>query len=256
MLWQAGDYEYYAAQVRPWSSSFSSAWTSQSHPRLFAVTVRKQHRPQPTVGTQGRSPFPYALAELVDNALRATKANTGPRRIEITLATSGGVGAPPGLSSQEIVHSEEASDGGRVGASYPATPFVTSLDSLSVSAAVDASCMKRGGRRCAPPVNLTRTLSSACAGAPRAGLISVFDNGCGMSTRELNEWAVMNLSMEDRGHAPGGGASGGSGVGGGSGSGGSQVAAAERFLTGDLSFFGVGPPLPSVGQISMSKPRC
>lgn len=144
------------------------------------------------------------------------------------------------------MHREEAVDGGRVGAPYPAISFVISLDSLSVAAAVNALCKKRAGRRCALPVDLTTTLRSACAGAPRAGLISVFDNGCGMSTRELNEWAVMNLSMEDRGHAPGGGASGGGG-GGGSGSGGSQGAAAERFLTGDLSFFGVGT-LPPVGQ--------
>ena len=57
----------------------------------------------------------------MDNSLRATKRNTGARRIDITLATA--------------------------------------------------------------------------AGAPRAGLISVSDNGCGMNTRELNEWAVMNLSM-------------------------------------------------------------
>jgi len=107
-------------------------------------------------GAQGRSPFPYALAELVDNALRATKGNQGARRIEITLASAGG------------------------------------------------------------------------AGAPRAGLITVWDNGCGMSTRELNDWAVMNLGMADRGLAPGAAAAG---------AGGGQ--AAERFLTSDLSFFGV-----------------
>ena len=65
------------------------------------------------------------------------------------------------------------------------------------------------------------------AGAPRAGLISVWDNGCGMAARELNEWAVMNLGTEDRGMAPAPPARA------------SQDAASERFLTGDLSFFGV-----------------
>ena len=44
---------------------------------------------------QGRSPFPYALAELVDNALRATWRNEGARRIEVTLATIGAAGTSP-----------------------------------------------------------------------------------------------------------------------------------------------------------------
>ena len=48
-----------------------------------------------------------------------------------------------------------------------------------------------------------------------------------MATRELTEWAVMNLGMEDRGLAPAAPARA------------SQDAASERFLTGDLSFFGV-----------------
>ena len=55
----------------------------------------------------------------------------------------------------------------------------------------------------------------------------MWDNGCGMGTRELNEWAVMNLGMEDRGLAPAPPARA------------SQGTASERFLTGDLSFFGV-----------------
>jgi len=112
----------------------------------------------------------------VDNALRATKGNQGARRIEITLASAGG------------------------------------------------------------------------AGAPRAGLITVWDNGCGMSTRELNDWAVMNLGMADRGLAPG--PAGAAGVG----------QAAERFLTSDLSFFGVraarAAPLPRWGlSICQARPR-
>ena len=46
---------------------------------------------------QGRAPLPYALSELVDNALRATQANIRPRQITITLATSGGASPGAGL---------------------------------------------------------------------------------------------------------------------------------------------------------------
>ena len=42
---------------------------------------------------QGRAPLPYALSELIDNALRATQAVQGRRRIAITFATAGGTGA-------------------------------------------------------------------------------------------------------------------------------------------------------------------
>ncbi|KAK9820414.1 hypothetical protein WJX72_010046 [[Myrmecia] bisecta] len=102
---------------------------------------------------QGHHPFASALAELVDNALRATRNNgsTG-RRICVVLATD-----------------------------------------------------KTG-----------------------QGLISVLDNGSGMTVPELNQWAVMNLSMEDRGLQPAAGNSDARGN------------AADRFLTSDLSFFGVG----------------
>jgi hypothetical protein len=74
---------------------------------------------------QGYHPLAFALAELVDNALRATKGNTDrPRSIAVSLIT-------------------------------------------------DDSGSK--------------------------GMVCVRDNGSGMSTQELNNWAVMNLSMEDRG---------------------------------------------------------
>ncbi len=107
---------------------------------------------------QGRAPFPYALAELIDNSLRATyRGRTADRKIVISFV----------LSS---------------------------------------------------------------ASNPISGLVSVWDNGCGMTKRELNEWAVMNLSMEDRGSQPveqavQRGDKQGSGV--------------SRFLTGNLSYFGV-----------------
>ncbi|KAF8056436.1 SMCHD1 [Scenedesmus sp. PABB004] len=78
---------------------------------------------------QGHHPLAFALAELVDNALRATKGGgaAAPRRITVQLVT-------------------------------------------------DA----RGG----------------------AGMVAVSDNGSGMTVAELNSWAVMNLSMEDRGLLP------------------------------------------------------
>ena len=103
-------------------------------------------------------PFPYAVAELIDNSLRATRHNAVARKITVTLVSSSG----PGQGTQ--------------------------------------------------------------------GLVSVWDNGSGMSLRQLNEWAVMNLTMEDRGlqpkeielprHAVG--------------------TAAAKQLCSDLSFFGVG----------------
>lgn len=103
-------------------------------------------------------PFPYAVAELIDNSLRATRHNTEARKITVSLVSSSGSG--------------------------------------------------RGTQ----------------------GLVSVWDNGSGMSLRQLNEWAVMNLTMEDRGlqpkeielprHAVG--------------------TAAAKQLCSDLSFFGVG----------------
>ena len=65
----------------------------------------------------------------------------------------------------------------------------------------------------------------------RAGLLSVSDNGVGMTKQELNSWAVMNLSMEDRGLKPQE-AEDGPGLG--------------RFLSGNLSYFGVGRVLTSV----------
>jgi hypothetical protein len=139
---------------------------------------------------QGQTPFAFALAELVDNSLRATKANRDrPRSIAVTLA----------------------------------------LDSTG-----------------------------------KKGMVCVRDNGCGMTTRELNDWAVMNLSVEDRAMLRGGGGGGGEAGGAAAegaaataaaGGGGAPAAAAEtddaqqpgnnkqpqgRYLSGDISFFGVG----------------
>ena len=46
---------------------------------------------------QGRSVLPYALSELIDNALMATKANQASRQVVITLALSGGSNPQSGL---------------------------------------------------------------------------------------------------------------------------------------------------------------
>lgn len=112
-------------------------------------------------------PFPYAVAELIDNSLRATRHNKFARKIVVTLVSS-----------------------------------------------------------------------SSCGDATQ-GVVSVWDNGCGMSLRQLNEWAVMNLTMEDRGlqpkevelprHAVG--------------------TASARQLCSDLSYFGVGSK--NAGVLSM-----
>ena len=110
---------------------------------------------------QGHHPFAYALAELIDNSLRATRQASHPdqcRKIIISFVTKG------------------------------------SNSNLS-------------------------------------GLICVRDNGSGMNKQALREWAIMNLSMEDRGLKaiePEPAARGQS-----------TTAAAANYLTGDLSYFGV-----------------
>jgi len=74
---------------------------------------------------QGQHPLAFALAELIDNALRATKANRQqPRSITVSLVTD-----------DKAQH----------------------------------------------------------------GMVCVRDNGSGMNVQELSNWAVMNLSMEDKG---------------------------------------------------------
>ncbi|PRW58303.1 Structural maintenance of chromosomes flexible hinge domain-containing 1 [Chlorella sorokiniana] len=128
----------------------------QPHPKTLTMAGEFEY-----FAAQGRHPFVYALAEFVDNSLRATRRNgSRPRCITISLVVSG---------------------------SNPATA---------------------------------------------RGLVAIQDNGCGMSKQELADWAVMNLSMEERGAQPQEPAAGrGNGA---------AAAGAGRFLTGDLSFFGVG----------------
>ena len=68
-------------------------------------------------------------------------------------------------------------------------------------------------------------IQTTCPAAPLAG--------CGMGKRELSEWAVMNLSMEDRGAAPQEADCA---------HGPTQRNGPDRFLSGNLSYFGVRPP--------------
>ena len=109
---------------------------------------------------QGHHPFAYALAELIDNSLRATRNVTCP-------------GQPRTITISFV----------------------------------------------------TRGLASS-----RKGLICVRDNGLGMSKQALNDWAVMNLSMEDRGQKPTEAEPA---------RGQPALPGAGNFLTGDLSYFGV-----------------
>lgn len=98
--------------------------TFSPHPKTLTMAGDYEY-----FAAQGHHPAAFALAELIDNSLRATKGNGGrPRCITVTLA-------------------------------------------------VPEKERERGG----------------------GALVCVRDNGCGMSKRELNDWAVMNLSMEDRG---------------------------------------------------------
>ena len=55
-----------------------------------------------------------------------------------------------------------------------------------------------------------------------------------MGKTELNQWAVMNLSMEDRSHQPQEPDLGNAATQ-------RKASAQERFLSGSLSYFGVSP---------------
>ena len=127
----------------------SCCTATHTYPHLFCFSI------------QGHHPFAYALAELIDNSLRATRKVVRfdqPRTITISFVTCGSGGA-------------------------------------------------------------------------RKGLICVRDNGSGMSKEALNDWAVMNLSMEDRGQQPTEAEPAGRGQ--------PSLTGAGNFLTGDLSYFGV-----------------
>ena len=141
---------------------------------------------------QGHHPMAFALAELVDNSLRATRGRTtSDRNIRVTL----------------VLHPERSE--GLVSVSRYAS-------STALLANV-GSCGLRAEHRGHDPVSST------------ASSQQVWDNGEGMTAEGLRQWAVMNLSMEDRGmqptQPPDAGDSG-----------------AGSFLDAQLSFFGVRFP--------------
>ena len=77
---------------------------------------------------------------------------------------------------------------------------------------------------------ITISFMLSAPNSPSSGLISIWDNGSGMTRRALNEWAVMNLSMEDRGEKP---------IEEAVQRGDKTSVGATRFLNGNLSYFGV-----------------
>jgi signal transduction histidine kinase len=112
--------------------------TFNPHPKTLTMAGDYEY-----FAAQGHHPLAFALSELIDNALSATKANGESDR--------GGSSSSSGTFEQ-------------------------------------ASRKQR-----------SITVSLLTSSSSDAGLICVSDNGCGMSPKELNQWAVMNLSMEDRG---------------------------------------------------------
>ena len=139
---------------------------------------------------QGRQPLAFAVAELVDNALRATAGSIA--ETSTTLNSSSQSLLPPRIEVTVALDSEDS---------------------------------------------------------PTAGLVSVWDNGAGMSKAALNAWAVMNLAVSER--ADEGGNRGAALV---ANDGNTNLdvssspalapapdaLASARHLNGDLSYFGVG----------------
>ncbi|PNW82785.1 hypothetical protein CHLRE_06g294050v5 [Chlamydomonas reinhardtii] len=144
---------------------------------------------------RGHHPFAFALAELVDNALRATKGQA--------------------QQHQKQQDADAAAAGGCAAGDEPA-------------AATGVAAEESRGQAAAAPRSRDITISLVVNERSSAGLIRVQDNGRGMSPKELSDWAVMNLSMEDRGLLPSGAQHG------------VTTAGGSRYLSGDLSFFGVG----------------
>eukprot|EP00873_Tetraselmis_striata_P024857 jgi/Tetstr1/445121/TSEL_032919.t1 len=102
---------------------------------------------------------------------------------------------------------------------------------------------------CAAPKTLThagdyeyfadKQASSACKGTRARGgaFISVWDNGRGMTAAELGQWAVMNLAVADRQAAATVDITPSQAVGRGTQR---EPPPAERYVSGELSYFGVG----------------
>ena len=141
------------------------------------------------VPLQGHHPMAFAVAELMDNSLRATRKRTASdRNIRVTLVLH--PDRPEGLvsvSAQLKLHLPQIVGVRLVVLMWLGTIFLPAL-------------------RC-----------------------QVWDNGEGMSAEGLRQWAVMNLSMEDRGMQPTQPPDAGD-------------TGAGSFLDAQLSFFGVRQP--------------
>ena len=166
---------------------------------------------------QGKSPFPFALAELVDNSLRALQRQSCPQAGCITL-------------SMVIDRLHNPTQG-----AWMCVAACAQYASSAGASSDQLACYFSPRQVQLPKLPLSPAQCQACVLTNHelhAGLLSVSDNGVGMTKQELNSWAVMNLSMEDRGLKPQE-AEDGPGLG--------------RFLSGNLSFFGVGQPMAVSG---------
>jgi hypothetical protein len=166
----------------------------QPHPKTLTMAGDYEY-----FAAQGRHPFVYALAEFVDNSLRATRSNAPrPREITISLVAAGsGPGARRGLVC--------ITDNGK------------GMDKRDLNEWVSHQAQR--GRR----------LEGGHARSAAPGGSDVRTPRAEAACRDRLQ-AVMNYSMEERGAAPQepdvqGRAAAAPGAG--------------RFLTGDLSYFGV-----------------
>ena len=164
--------------------------TFAPHPKTMTMAGDYEY-----YAAQGRQPLAFAVAELVDNALRATAGS-----------------------------------------------MAASLEQASTSSSSQTSLP--------PRIEVTVALDSDKN--PTAGLVSVWDNGAGMSKAALNAWAVMNLAVSER--ADEGGSGGGRGGDANENrnddddgvslspalAAAPDALASARHLNGDLSYFGVG----------------
>jgi len=136
---------------------------------------------------QGHHPLAFALAELVDNALRATKGNTcvlwragaralGMQQLSLMLTSvlpCSSSSAPLPCMQQPTPHACNNPPPTHATTPHPHAQRRSRPRSIVISLVVDDAASR--------------------------GLVAVRDNGVGMTPQELNNWAVMNLSMEDRG---------------------------------------------------------
>jgi hypothetical protein len=81
------------------------------------------------------------------------------------------------------------------------------------------------------PQEIIIRILTAGTGVSKRGMICIHDNGCGMSKIELRDWAVMNYTIEERGLTLNEATDAGNRH---------QEVNRKQYLTGNLSYFGVG----------------